>query len=106
MAAAKKKSNKRQILDIEALPKGDRDQIAEAIKQLVTSEKSIAFEKENQKEIIDFQADKFAVDKRMIRKLAKAKYKQSLSADKSEFEKLERTYDLLFGSLTDEEEND
>jgi hypothetical protein len=100
---AKRKTNKKQTVDIDQLPTADQKEVAKIIKQLVVSMTSIDFEKEQMKEIVKSVVEQHAVEGKMVKKLAQILYKQSLSADEKVFKKIQDTFSLLFGEGSEEE---
>ena len=85
-------------IDVSNMNDEGKKQIAESVKQIAFCLGTIAGEKEAINEIINEMVDKHDVDKKILRKVATAYYKDSFADVQSENDSFEATYLSVMGN--------
>lgn len=82
-------------IQISALPTETRKEIKEGIDRLLDSLTRIQEERDFQKETLEELEHKHGVDKKLVRKIARALFKASFYGDKQSNEEFEEAYETL-----------
>jgi len=87
--------NQRPTTNISSLNETERKQLKKAIMELNDSMSRAAAERDLQKETINELYDKLGVDKKLVRRMAKAYYKANFGEEVEENKAFEESYDLV-----------
>ena len=82
-------------VNVSSLDEEDRKRVKNAIIELNDSMTRVAAERDLQKEIINTAYEKIGVDKKLLRRMAKAYFKANFGEEVEENKTFEESYDLI-----------
>jgi hypothetical protein len=86
----------KNYVSINSLTTEDRSKLKSAISEINDSMVRAASEKDVQKEFVDKVSEDLGIDKKLVKRLAKAYYKSNFNNEVQDFEKFEEFYMSLF----------
>ena len=86
----------KNYVSINSLTTEDRSKLKSAISEINDSMVRVASEKDVQKEFVDKASADLGLDKKLIKRLAKAYYKSNFNNEVEDFTKFEEFYETLF----------
>lgn len=82
-------------VNISSLTEPERKRLKKAIMEMNDSMTRVAAERELQKETINTLFDELGIDKKLVRRMAKAYYKANFGEEVEENKAFEESYDLI-----------
>lgn len=86
----------KNFVSINSLTTEDRAKLKSAISEINDSMVRVAAERDVQKEFLDKVSTDLGLDKKLVRRLAKAYYKSNFNNEVEDFTKFEEFYETLF----------